>query len=141
MGVQTGDKIVIEVETTDGGGVYVPVNDMNRFSRRNTRGATRTRVFMRARPYLTRGQRETTATISGLLNTTDTGQGLLRTAMNTDVPIRLRILPDGTNGFIQQFYVNNTGNDATPDPADMQDASFELSDAADPVVVGTGPVL
>jgi hypothetical protein len=96
---------------------------------------------MRARPYLTRGQRETTATISGLLNTTDAGQNALRTAMNTDVPVALRILPDGTNGFIQEFYVNNAGNDATPDPADMQDASFELSEAGDPYVIGSGPVL
>lgn len=140
MPTETGDALVIEVETAVPG-TFVPVNDMNRFSRRTNRSTSRTRVFMRARPYTTRSAREWTATLSGYLNTDDAGQQLLRAGINTDVPVRLRILPDGVNGWEQEFYVGTSGHDANPDPTAMQEVSYELADAGDPVAVGTGPIL
>jgi hypothetical protein len=141
MPTVTGDDLIIEVQDPAAPTTWVPVNDMNRFSRRTTRSTGRTRVFMRSRAYLTRGQREFTATVSGFLNAVDPGQVILRTAMNTDVPVTLRILPDGVNGFTQQFYVGNQSFDANPDPQAMQETGWELSDAADPVAVLLGPIL
>lgn len=137
-----GDELVIEVkDTTTTPATYVPVNDMNRFSRRTTRATGRQRVFMRTTPRTTRGAREWTSTLSGFLNTDDPGQDIIRLAMETDVPITLKIMPDGVNGFSQDFYVGNQSHDANPDPQNMQEGGWELTDASDPVIVGTGPIL
>lgn len=141
MPVVTGDEVVLEVATNAAPTVFLPVNDMNRFSRRTTRSTSRTRVFMRALAYVNRGAPEYATTISGFLNTDDPGQDALRDAMNTDVPVILKVMPDGTNGFTQAFYVGNQGADANPDPTAMQEVSWELAEAAAPVIVGTGPIL
>ena len=140
MPIAPGSSLVIEVQDPVVPATWVPVNDMTRFSRRTSRSTGRTRVFMKPRPYLTRGQREMTATLTGLLNDDDAGQIILRDAMGADDPVTLRFLPDGTNGFSQQFYVNQTSGDANPDPQSLQEGGFELADAADPVAVGTGPI-
>jgi hypothetical protein len=138
--VVNGSDLVIEVES-DTPGSFIPVNDMNRFSRRTTRSVTRTRVFMRLTPYTNRGTPEYTATISGFLNDDDPGQVRLREAMNTDVPVTLRILPDGVNGFTQAFYIGNQTADANPDPGNMHEHGWELTDAGPPVAVLLGPIL
>jgi hypothetical protein len=140
-GVVTGDEVVIEIEDPATPATFLPVNDLNRFSRRTTRSTTRTRVFMRANPYVNRGAREFTVTISGFLSIGDPGQDALRAAMNTDVPVKLKVMPDGVNGFTQDFYVGNQGADASPDPTALQEVSWELAEAAAPVAVGTGPIL
>lgn len=137
----TGDALVIEIEdTTPTPAVWVPVNDMNRFDRNTTRSTTRQRVFMRARAYLLRGAREFTSSISGFLNLTDPGQTMIRDAMETDAIVNLRVLPDGVNGIEQQFYVGRQTAGATPEATEMQAGGWELADAADPVMVGTGPI-
>lgn len=136
-----GDELVIEVATALAPTVFVPVNEMNRFSRRTARTTTKTRVFMNPNPKIARSARDVTATISGFVDTDDPGQEILRDAMATDDIITLRILPDGVNGFTQQFYLNNQGADANPEPQNGQECSWELTDAAAPVVVLTGPIL
>jgi hypothetical protein len=122
-------------------GTYIPVNEMNRFSRRTGRSTSRTPVFMRARPHTTRSAREFTATISGFLNDTDPGQEIIRDAMNADTTVKLRVLPDGVNGFTQDFYVGNQTYDASADASAMQEAGWELTDASDPALVLLGPIL
>lgn len=136
-----GDELVIEVQDPLVPATWVPINDANRFSRRTARTTTKTRVFMRATPYVNRSQRESTATLSGFVNTDDPGQQILRDAMEADTIVKIRVLPDGVNGFSQDFYVNNQGADANPEPQNMQECSWELIDAADPVQVLTGPIL
>lgn len=141
MTTVTGDSLVIEIsDPTVTPAVWVPVNDMNRFDRNTTRSTTRQRVFMKARAYLLRGAREFTSAISGFKNLADPGQQMIRDAMETDVIVSLRILPDGVNGISQDFYVGRQTSGATPEPTDMQTHGWELADAADPVMVGTGPI-
>jgi len=137
----TGDALVIEVEdTVPATPVWVPVNDMNRFDRNTTRSTTRQRVFMKVRAYLLRGGREYTSAISGFINLLDPGQQLIREAMDTDNTVNLRILPDGTNGIMQEFYVGRQTAGATPEPTDFQTGGWELADAEEPQAVGTGPI-
>lgn len=140
MPANTGDQVVIEVQDPAVPATWVPVNDMNRLSRRTGRTESQQRVFMKTRPYKSRSSRTTTHTVSGLFNDDDAGQQILRDAMEADTPVTLRFLHDGTNGFSQQFFVNNMTYDANPDPSAFQEDGFELSDNADPVVVAAGPI-
>lgn len=136
-----GDELVIEVAEKTAPTVFVPVNEMNRFSRRTARSTTKTRVFMNPNPKVSRTARDTTATLSGFVDTDDPGQQILRDAMESDLTVILRVLPDGVNGFTQEFYLNNQGADANPEPQNGQECSWELTDAAAPAIVLTGPIL
>lgn len=115
---------------------FVPVEDMTSFDRNKSRTTSTQAVFHSAIPRRTRGARDTTFTLGGLLNVADPGQNLLRQAENDDVAVNLRVLPDGVNGFTQVGEINTLTHRATPDG--FQETTFEFGATEAAVDVGDG---
>lgn len=139
MSPEMGSAFVVEVAPAATPTAFVPVHDLNAYSKSSSRDRTTYPVFMRATPHTLVGAREIAFTLSGYLNMTDPGQQVLRDAEEGDTNVIMRILPDGTNGFTQEVMVGSRTHDA--DPEAFQEVTFELSAADDPVVVGTGPII
>lgn len=136
---EMGQDFVFEVEDPGAPGSWVPVHDMNSYSKSSSRTRSTFAVFMRPIPHTIVGAREVTWTFSGFLNMVDPGQEILRDAEEADDVVNIRVLPDGVNGFTQPVRVGSRTHDAEPE--NFQDYSFEFSaeDVATPV--GAGPVV
>lgn len=132
-----GSGFELHVNTT--GSTYIIVNDMDRYERAVRRNATSVAVFGRATNYSIPGSRDVTFTVSGFLSDTDAGQATLRTSEAADTPVLIKVMFDGANGFTQSVLVGSTTHSASPEG--LQAYSFEFSATADPVIVGTGPLL
>jgi len=115
---------------------YVPVEDITNYERSKSRSSTSTPVFHRSVPRRTRNAREITFTISGLMNLEDPGQSILRMADEEDVPVNIRVLPNGVDGFTQ-FIEVNTQNHST-NAEGFQETRFECSATEEKVAVGLG---
>jgi hypothetical protein len=87
------------------------------------------------------GTRETTYSVSGYLNDTDTGQNFLRTAEQTNTDVMIRVTPTEADaeGFDQLCRVGSSNYDVTPDG--LQEWGFELAAVADKVTHGTPGIL
>lgn len=132
-----GATVTIQVSATDIG-TKTPVNGLTRFSRRRTRGATRRSVFMRTTPYITRGQRTASFTVTGLRINDDAGQTMLRDAEEDGSSLFLTVLWDGTNGFMVEIIPTELSDDA--DPENLTDHGFSFEAVGEAVIVGTGPL-
>lgn len=132
-----GKTVTIQVSATSGGTKTV-VNGLTRFSRRRSRSTTRTAVFSRTTPYLSRTQRAHSFTVSGLRINADAGQVMLRDSEAADTSVFLTVLWDGTNGFMQEVLPSELSDDAAPEGLVGYGFSFEGVD--EPTVVGTGPL-
>lgn len=118
---------------------FSAVNDTNTYRRGSSREAGRRSVFMRVVPYIVTGRRQQTMEFGGYLNLTDAGQALMRAAEMNNTDVVAKVLFDGTNGFTQQCKVTSFTHEASPD--DLQGITWVLDPVADPVIVGTGPIL
>lgn len=118
---------------------YVPIDDMNNFQRSTSRDKQTFPVFMRALAHTIAGARGVTYTLSGFLDSDSDGQAILFAAEQNDTVVTIKVLWDGTNGFTQDVRVGSTSQNTTPEG--LQEASFELIADADPVVVGSGPLV
>lgn len=133
-----GDALIISCAAT-AIGTKTPVNGMNRFSGRKQRPINRTPVFMRSAPYVSRGSKDWTFTISGVLIPDDAGQQLLRDAEAAGTSVFLTVLPDGINGKMQEVLLSSLSHDG--DPENFQTYGFECSGVDEPVEVGEGPIV
>jgi len=133
-----GEDLVVQVAAT-AIGTKTNVEGMTRYSRRKARPVTRTSVFMRPTPYVSRGQKDYGFTLSGLLILDDAGQQLIRDAESAGTSVFLTVLPDGTNGFMQEVLVGSLSHDASPDA--IQDHGWEFTGVDEPSEVGTGPII
>jgi hypothetical protein len=133
-----GSTLKIQVSATSGG-VKTDVNGMSRWSRRASRAVTTTQVFHRTAPYRNIAPRDAGITLSGILITGDPGQTLLRDAELAGTSVFVTILPDGTNGFMQECMVASLSGDASPEG--FQENGFELTAVAAPTIVALGPIM
>lgn len=126
-------------ESAPSAGTYAPVSDLNSLSKNSTRNVSSFGVFGRSVAYSIPGTRDQTLSLAGFLSIGDTGQATLFSAEAANTTCFVKIQFDGTNGFTQAVKVGSRTFTATPDG--LQQVTFELSSAADPVVLGTGPLL
>lgn len=132
-----GDVLVISASAT-AIGTKTQIKGMNRYGKRKSRSINRTAVFMRAAPFVSRGTKDYGFTLSGLLIPDDAGQQMLRDAEAAGTSVFLTVLPDGTNGLMQEVLVSNLSHDGNPE--NFQDYGFELAGVDEPTIVGTGPI-
>lgn len=132
-----GELLVVSASAT-AIGTKTQIKGMNRLGKRKSRPINRTSVFMRTAPYVSRGTKEFGYTLSGLLIPDDPGQQMLRDAEAAGTSVFITVMPDGTNGGMQECLVSNLSHDANPDA--HQDYGFELSGVDEATVVGLGPI-
>lgn len=134
-----GQDFELNVENPAVPGTFIPVQDMNSFSKASDRDANTYPVFQRAAPYSVAGARNQTYDVGGYLHGTDAGQAALFAAEAAQTPIEIQVLWDGTNGFRQEVIVNSYSVDV--DPESPQEIGFEFTANDTAVIVGTGPLL
>jgi len=133
------DFEIYVLDTSVSPDAYVPIDDMNNFQRSTSRDKQTFPVFMRAIAHVIPGARGVTYTLSGFLDSDSDGQAILFAAEQADSTVSIKVLWDGTNGFTQDVKVGSTSQNTTPEG--LQEASFELIADADPVIVGSGPLV
>lgn len=140
MTIRRGDQFLIEVLSGTSPDVWTAVEDLFAADDQSTRQTTKRSVFNRATPHTTRPPREKTLSIQGIFNPEDPGQSVIRAAMiaTPEETVFLRITHDGTNGYSQEFQVNDRGNSADPD--DNQSISWTAEPVGDATAVGAGPI-
>jgi hypothetical protein len=138
MAVPNGADVVIKAENAPGSGVFVTVAALTRVSKKSDTDENTHPAFGNTK-YVVPGTRNQGLTLSGFLDTTDTGQAALRTAESTRVPIRIQVLFDGVNGFDQSVRVRSFTHDADA-AGDLQPVSFDVVGNAAATIVGSGPV-
>jgi hypothetical protein len=126
-------------EAAPSAGTYSPVSDLNTVSKNSTRNTQTFGVFGRAVAYQVPGTRDQSFSLGGFLSVGDDGQGILDTAEAANTTCFIKILFDGTNGFSQAVKVGTRTLTMTPEGLDA--ITYALSSAADPVIVGTGPLI
>jgi hypothetical protein len=140
MPIQLGANFRLKVNTgTTGSPTWTVVQDMNSIDRGSSRDTSRFPVFDKPLPHSIPGAREVTFTVGGFLNTDDAGQEALRDAEQTDTPVEIQVLFDGTNGFTQTVRVGTVNFSTSPEG--LQETGFEFSAQDAAVAVGTGPIL
>jgi hypothetical protein len=138
MAVPNGADVVLQAENAPGSGVFVAVAAITRWSKKSDTDET-THMAFGGTKYVAPGTRNQEASISGFLDTSDVGQAALRTAESTRVPIKIRVLFDGANGFEQSMRVRSFTHDADAE-GDLQPITFDFAGNAAATVIGTGPV-
>lgn len=136
MPVYVGEDLVIRVES-DVPGTFIDVADMTRYATTNARTTNRVSVFAGPAHEVT-GERAKTFTLEGLWNDTDPGQIQLREASEGQTEIKIRVLPDGVNGFETSVLVGTTGGEANADEATLQSFTLECEMTTDETPIGTG---
>lgn len=133
-----GENFQLNVEDPALPGTYLPVNDMNSFSKASDRDSNTYPVFQRA-PYALAGARNQTYDVGGYLFPGDPGQQALLDAELSQLPINIEVLWDGVDGFRQDVKVASYSVDV--DPESPQEIGFEFTADDAAVVVGAGPLL
>jgi len=105
--ILTGDEFALYVETAVAG-TFVLVNDLNRCTIQSTRGRNTFPVFQAA-PHLTLGRSVKAFSLQGYLNNGDPGQDRLRAMELAGTPVKIRVLPDGVNGFEVTVLLHSKG--------------------------------
>lgn len=126
-------------EASPSAGTYAPVSDINTLTRNSTRNVTNYSVFGRSVAYSIPGSRDQSYSLGGYISVGDTGQGTLIAAELANTTAYIKIQFDGTNGFTQAVKVGSRTFSMTPDG--LQAMTLQLSSAADPLILGTGPLL
>jgi hypothetical protein len=129
MAVVEGKGFRLWVSATEAG-TFVLVKDMNAYENTSDAPTEDTAVFDRAVAYSGPGVPVESFTIDGLLNPTDPGQEILRAARKDRTSVWARILPDGTNGYVQEFRVGARRHGAGAG-AGFQTHGFTLSAVGD----------
>lgn len=138
MAVPNGADVLVKAENAPGSGVFVTVAAITRFSKKSDTDENVHPAFGGTK-YVVPGTRNQEFSISGFLDTSDVGQAALRTAESTRVPIKIRVLFDGVNGYEQSVRVRSFTHDADA-AGDLQPITFDFAGNADATIIGTGPV-
>jgi hypothetical protein len=134
--VFAGEELLILVETAVAG-TFIEIADLNRVQVQTQRDRTTYAVFQN--PAQRSYARATRAvSLQGFLNGDDAGQVRLRLAEKTEIAVKVRLLPDGTNGEEYLVRIHAKTYDVTADPSTLQPVSYECDVLTDPVDVGTG---
>jgi hypothetical protein len=136
MPVYVGEDLVIQVES-EIAGVFLTVADMNRYASTNARTTTTVPVFAGPAHELT-GERNKTFTLEGLWNDDDPGQVRLRAKADADEPVKIRVLPDGVNGFECTILQGTDGGEASADESTFQSYTVDAEMQDDETPIGTG---
>lgn len=138
MGVQAGEDFVLNVEDPALAGSYIPVADMNSYSKSRARSRSRHPVFG-GTTHVTISPAEEDFTVGGFLNDTDAGQQALRDAADNNTIINVEVLFDGAKGFRQDVKVHTYTHDAEPEG--LQEHGYEFTAVGVRTAQGGGPVL
>lgn len=130
----------VDLHVSTDGTTWTALSDMQSSDEGGQGNSTTVSVLMTTSVYSVAGQPNSTLTVAGLLNTTDAGQGILRTAKQAGSTIWLRKLYDGTNGWKMQVTVIGERR-GVPAPEGFQTTAFDFARVAAAVAVGTGPVI
>lgn len=103
-------------------------------------GSTTTVTTLDGGSFSYAGQPNKTLTIAGLLDITDPGQVILRSAMMSGAVITFRKKYNGTDGYKRTVTVSGERRGA-PQPEGYQTTSFDLAITGAAVAVGAGPVM
>lgn len=139
MSVLEGPDMLIRVETAVAG-TFIDVADLNSYSTGNTREKAKFPVFGAA-AHRTTGERTKTFSLGGFLNSTDPGQLRIRSLEATDTPVKIRVLPDGVNGFEITCLINSTGHEASAEETSLQTFTVECEATTDPSPIGGGTAI
>lgn len=131
-----GEDFVVEVETAVAD-TYVPVANMNRYSDTQTH-TNRTFYRFGAARLEVAGEDDDTFTVSGMLDDTDAGQARLVAMKEARTKVKIRVLPNGTDGFSQEVLVLEATHGAEADPETIQDRAFRFRGVGARTKVGTG---
>lgn len=133
-----GEVLKVSVEDPLTPATFFEVANMNDYSFNSSRTVRKEKVFGKTQPLRSPSTvRDQGASVSGFVSPTDSGQGVLNAAEIAGTTVKVKILPDGTNGLTFVAYVTSYKHDAKPDGS-FQGISYDFEPAADPVVVGTG---
>jgi predicted secreted protein len=126
MALRAADA-VISVATTSGGS-YSILDGISGFGM--SRKGNSIDITLIGADYIERmaGLKDASYSLSGFYLPADTGQGMIETSWMDRSDLFVKVLPDGTNGFIQQVVVDSFDTDGEADgPVEL---SCELSGAA-----------
>jgi hypothetical protein len=134
--ILTGDALVVYVETA-AAGVFVVVNDLHQISVQTTRERSRYAVFQ-APPHVLLASAVRALSLQGYLNPGDPGQERLRLMEDTETPVKIRVLPDGTNGVELTVLIHSKSYESSAEEATLQPISYDAEATTSPVGIGTG---
>lgn len=125
-----GEDLIISVEDPDVPDTYIEVTNMDTYSRTSARDVKSTKVFNKTRPIKAPSRiTDDSFTIGGLNTPADEGQLILAAAAEAGTTVKLRVLPDGVDGFTQEVLLTSLKDDADPD--DYQKVSYEATAIGD----------
>ena len=81
------------------------------------------------------GLRDLSLSVNGVCDLTDTGQLLLKAAHRSQTSVYVRVLYDGTNGFMTSFLVGSISTEGAIDDKVSVSCSLETDGATEPVDV------
>lgn len=131
-----GNDLLINVETAVAD-VFVEVKDGRAWNGTLSSQTTTVPVFNRAARYTASSTDEEIYTLGHLYTPDDAGQMRVRSVARAKTAELFQFLPDGTNGFEQEFLVTERGIAADPD-GNLMEFTYTLSANDVPTVVGTG---
>lgn len=137
MAVPNGADVLVKAENAPGSGVFVDVAAITRFSKKSDTDENVHPTFGGIK-LIAPGTRNQEFDVAGFLDTSDVGQAALRTAEQTKVPIKIRVLFDGANGYEQSVRVRSFTHDADA-AGDLQPITFSFAGNANSTIIGTGP--
>lgn len=120
-----GSSMTVEIETSPD--TYTEIANGTSYDRQSTRSVSEVPVFGDTETIKTKGPRSTTVSLEFIRKIGDAGQDAFLAALNADPEenVTLRIMYDETNGYIQEFQINDNGENS--DPAEFQRVTFTLS--------------
>lgn len=126
-GPYTPKSVTLAVSTTAGGGSSTPLLDMISYNLEDgNTGDVTTWTFGRATPHRRAGDPDQSYSLDGLLNWSDPGQTLLRTARDSGTTIYLtETYPDGAE-VVYEAKVTEAPHSATAD-GDWVENAFSLA--------------
>lgn len=121
----SGKNTVVSVSTTSGG-TYTVVAETNEVSRSFTAGNEDITVFGNSWTARKQQLKDATYSLSGFTNQTDTlGQTVILNSFINGTDLFIKVLFDGTNGYIQKVVVDSIEDSG--DPSTPIGRSIELS--------------
>lgn len=139
MAIALGEDFRLKVRTSTGPDVFTDVLGMDEWEQSDSQTIDTFPTFGAATPLGIPSPPDVSFSISGFFDPVDPGQQELRDVGAARTTELIQALHDGTNGYQVEIRVGarTHGASASGGP---QRQSFEFAPAADPTVVGTGPL-
>jgi hypothetical protein len=120
-------------------GTYSIVSNAHQLSKSSQRDTTEFETFENATAYSIAGKRKQTYNLDVYASKQDTGQDLILSHEAADTTFFIKVVTNGgVDGWKQLVRCGSTSYQASP--AGLAEATFALLSAADPVVIGNGPL-